>query len=396
MSCGDYFGAHGHDEAGAIQIFRGAPLSTSDGTYDNFDSNHWANYYSQHSVHANTIAVHMPGEVFPNSKTLQGGPNVNDGGQRPLRRLKDGSGFSSPDLATYMKNKTSGSFYETGDLKTFEHAQCHDYVACDITAAYSSPGFTTNGNAAKVNEAFRQVVFMPPKLVVVFDRVESTDASYEKRVLWHAQTAPTVNGSTFTIVNGAGRLVGQTVLPASASLNVVTGFTVDGAAYPPNGYTDPEQGGTRVEVVPKQAQTRDYFLHVLDAADSKDATMPQVTLAEDAASATVTIQRDGGTYVLKLAKTGAPGGHITVNEPNGTKCDQDLGAQGTGPGDDGGTSPDGGNPSGDDGGANGDTGGGSSGGCGCSVVASGGGAEAIVVLALGASLVRLARRRRRH
>ena len=40
ISCGDYLGAHQHDESGAFQIFRGAILSGSDGTYDNFDSDH--------------------------------------------------------------------------------------------------------------------------------------------------------------------------------------------------------------------------------------------------------------------------------------------------------------------------------------------------------------------
>ncbi|HEY8038786.1 MAG TPA: MYXO-CTERM sorting domain-containing protein [Polyangiaceae bacterium] len=403
VSCGDYFGAHGHDEAGAFQVFRHAILSGSDGTYDSFDTPHWDNYYSQHSVHANTLAVYQPGEFFPNSQTLNGQPSVNDGGQRPLRRLKDGSAFANPDLATYLKNKTSGAFYETGNLKTFEHAQCHDYVACDVTAAYSSPGFVTDGNTPKVDEVTRQFVYLRPDLLLVFDRVNALDPSYEKRFLLHAINAPAVSGSTATVVNGQGKLVAQTLLPSSASLNVVTNFTVEGKPWPPSA-PDKESGGTRIEVVPKQPQARDYFLHVLQMTDATDTVTPASQLAEDAISATATIAYKGGSYVVKFDKTGALGGHLTVTEPDGTKCDEDLGAQGSGPGPDGGVvgpdggpvGDDGGGPGGDDGGANGAGGGaGSSGGCGCAITGGSAGDVALLV-GVGMLAIPIVRRRRRH
>jgi hypothetical protein len=398
VSCGDYFGAHGHDEAGAFQVFRHAILSGSDGTYDSFDTPHWANYYSQHSVHGNTIAIHDPAEFFPTSQTLNGNPSVDDGGQRPLRRLKDGSGFSSPDLATYMKNKTSGSFYETGTLETFEHAKCHDYVACDVTAAYQSPGFVTDGNMPKAKEVTRQWVFLRPDLLVVFDRVESLDPTFEKRFLLHAIQAPTIAGQTATIVNGQGKLVAQTLLPASASLNVITNFTVDGTPWPPSN-TDKESGGTRIEVVPKNPVGRDYFLHVLQMTDASDTSPPMATATSDGTTAKVSIMYKGGTYTLALTENGMLGGHLTAKEPDGTACDQDLGSQGTGPdggpgsdggtiGDDGGL--DGGNVGGDGGTGNGASGG--AGGCGCTSV-GGQGEDALAALALGALALSLGRRR---
>ena len=396
ISCGDYFGAHGHDEAGAFQVFRHAILSGSDGTYDAFDSTHWDDYYSQHSVHANTIAIYEPGEFFPTSQTLNGNPSVNDGGQRPLRRLKDGSAFASPDLATYMKNKTSGSFYETGNLETFEHAKCHDYVACDVTAAYQSPGSVTDGNTPKAKEVTRQWVFLRPDLLVVFDRVESLDPSFEKRFLLHAIQAPTIAGQTATVVNGGGKLVAQTLLPASASLNVITNFAVNGMSWPPSS-PDKESGGTRIEVVPKNPVGRDYFLHVLQMTDPGDATPPMATATSDGTTAKVTISYKGGAYTLSLSETGMLGGHLTAKEPDGTMCDQDLGAQGTGP--DGGAGGDGGGV-GDDGGAgNGDGGtgnaaGGGGGGCGCATVGHGG-EDALAALALSALALGLSRRRKR-
>jgi hypothetical protein len=120
---------------------------------------------------------------------------VNDGGQRPLRRLKDGTVCPDPTLAAYMQNKTSCSYYETGNLEVFEHATCHDYVACDVTQAYQNPMVTTDGNTAKVDQVNPQFVYLRPDLLVVFDRVDSLDPSYEKRFILHAIKAPTTPGA---------------------------------------------------------------------------------------------------------------------------------------------------------------------------------------------------------
>jgi MYXO-CTERM domain-containing protein len=407
VSCGDYFGAHGHDEAGAFQVFRYKMLSGSDGTYDNFDSVHWDDYYSQHSVHANTLAVYQPSEFFPTSQTLNGHPSVNDGGQRPLRRLKNGTACNDPTLAAYKANKTSCSYFETGTLQTFEHATCHDYVACDVTQAYQNPTVTTDGNTAKVDQVDRQFVYLRPDLLVVFDRVDSLDASYQKRFLLHAINAPTISGSTATIVNGMGKLVSQTLLPASASLNVVTNFTVNGMAVPPT-TTDVESGGTRIEVVPTAAQKQDYFLHLLQLTDAGDSSPPTATMTQDATSVTATIAYKGASFTLTFDKTGPMGGHITAKEASGTMCDEALGAGGTMPGPDGGVVgadggpvggdgglPGGGVDGGDDGGtANGASGkSGSSGGCGCGVVGERG---QNVVAALALAFVAFAMRRRRR
>ena len=412
VSCGDYFGAHGHDEAGAFQVYRYAMLSGSDGNYDNFDSVHWDDYYSQHSVHANTLAVYQPSEVFPNSQTLSGKPSVNDGGQRPLRRLKDGTACNDPTLAAYQKNKTSCSYYETGTLQTFEHATCHDYVACDVTQAYQNSKVTTDGNPAKVDQVNRQFVYLRPDLLVIFDRVDALDASWQKRFLLHSLTAPAVSGDTATVVNGGGKLVSQTLLPAGATLNVLTNFTVSGTAYPPSA-TDVESGGTRIEVVPVAAQKQDYFLHVLQMTSAGDASPPAAVMSQDPSSVNVTITYKGASYTLAFAKTGPMGGHITARESDGTMCDEALGASGTMPGPDGGVvGPDGGSAGSSSGGSssgggsassgggadggsgNGASGSsGSSGGCGCDVVGAHAG-SAIVALALG--MIPLALRRRRR
>jgi hypothetical protein len=337
MTCGDYFGAHQHLESGSFQIARGGILTGPTGYYDDYATTHWYNYYSQHSVHANTIAVQEPGESFPNEQTDACGnqPEVNEGGQRPVQRDKMCDAFPNPDLQTYLMHKGGPPYMETGDLTAFQSTSCFDYVGCNVTAAYSSPGYLMDGNTAKVNEVSRQLVFLPPEIVVVFDRVDSTNSSNQKRFLLQDSipgNAPSVSGLSFSYSNaGGGKLFGQTLLPAGATINTITDFTVEGTPYPPT-QAGNESGGARLEVVAPTGNARDYFLHVFDATyDGGQA--PSASVTQDDAAATVSIDDGERQYVVTFEKNGALGGHVTVTaaDGGGSTCDLALGS-GTGDG----------------------------------------------------------------
>jgi hypothetical protein len=414
MTCGDYFGPHQHIESGSFHIGRDGILTGPTGYYDDYGSTHWYDYYSQHSVHSNTLAVLDPGESFPNESTDACGssPEVNEGGQRPVQRDKMCDSFPNPDLTTYLMHKSGPPYNETGDMTAFQTTSCFDYVGCNVTAAYSSPGYLMDGNTAKVNEVSRQLVFLHPELAVVFDRVESTDASFEKRFLLHDSIpgqSPQVNGSSFTITNPMGaKLFGQTLLPAGATLNTVTNFKVAGMSYPPS-MAGNESGGARLEVVAPPGNARDYFLHVFDAA-LPGTKSPTSTVSQDSDSATVSIDDGKNTYVVVFVKSGALGGHVTItsNDGGAATCDLALGGE---------SSTDGGNgsmgPTGDagpgavpmdaaaqgpDGGARSPEGGSASqparsrGGCGCEVVSR---APPVLPLAIVPVLALVRRRGRR-
>jgi MYXO-CTERM domain-containing protein len=384
VSCGDYFGSHQHIEVGEFQILKGAELTGSSGYYDNFGpqpgtADHWDNYYSQHSVHANTIAVYQPGEFFPTTQTLTVGPsaNVNDGGQRPLRRDKTGGAYPNPDLPTYLTHKTAAPFVDTGNILTFEQTSCHSYVACDATNAYSTKTTVMNGNTPKLDEVSRQFVYLPPNVLVVFDRVDALDPTYQKRFLLQSPANPQVSGANYTLKNGSGTLFAETMLPTGATANIVTNFNVNGTPYPPT-VTGNESFGTRIEVVAPSGQTRDYFLHVL----GMDTTAPTSSMTQDSTTATLNITAPQGKYTLTFAKTGTLAGHVTSMDSGGkVTCDETLGANaqspdagignpaggGTNP-NGGGTNPDGGGTNPGGGGTNQDgatIGGPSSGSCGC-------------------------------
>jgi MYXO-CTERM domain-containing protein len=344
--CGDYLSAHQHDESGSFQIFRRTILTGPTGSYDAYNSDHWQNYYSQHSVHANTLAVVQPGEFFPTLQSIaDAAANVNDGGQRVLGLDRGGSTHQVPDLAAYRAKKDGGPFYETGSLEHFEHDGCHDYVACDVTAAYDSPGFTTNGNSAKVTEVTREFMFLPPDILLVFDRIEATDPSYDKRFLLHVMGLPEVGTDRYTFTNGAGRLQVQTLVPRVPVVDVVDRFEVEGVPHAPSA-TGAESGGMRLEISPAVEGARDYFLHLFRTTDASDTTWPTAEVTDSASQISVVVTVGTRTYSVGFRKEEEPGGHFTARDSaSGATCDQYFGAGALPPPEDGGeVSPDGSEP----------------------------------------------------
>ena len=394
IACGDYMSAHQHDEAGSFQVFRYAQLTGSTGYYDAYNSDHWQNYYSQHSVHANTLAIYQPDEFFPTLQSITDrSRNVNDGGQRVLGLSMSGSTHQVPDLDAYLMKRDGGPMYETGTLETFVHDPCYSYVACNVTAAYTSPGFETNGNTAKVTEVTRQFVFLPPDVLIVFDRIESTDPSYEKRFLLHAVGEPWADEELYGITNGEGELLAKTMPLGPYDVTRIDGFEVDGVAYPPT-TAGTESGGTRIEVSPRTEAARDYFLHVLRAGHRSDPSFPTTSITQDDAQVTLEGTEGERTFTLTFAKSGALGGHVVYTN-GATSCDRDLGEGATMP--DAGVPGRDGGPGRDAGGGGGDGGPGGSGdddgGCGCAAIGArdAGGALVLALVVLGVLLRRRAR-----
>lgn len=313
LSCGDWFSTRQHIEAGSLQIFRRAPLVVSTGAYDGFETQHWLDWYAQRSVHASTLAVYRPDETFPNARGL---PMVNDGGQRGMSY----AGRGRRTLAEYRMNLTGGAQYETAGVTAFETSRFHDYAACDLTRAYNSDAVRTPGNTAKVREVSRQVVFLRPELVVVFDRVETTQPQYEKRFVLHGLNRPLLPAAdAFTIPQTTGRLLGRTLLPRTTQRAVVAGFQVDGMTVTPLS-TGNESLGARVEVTAPPNTARDYFLHVLDASLSSRDALPPSSLLEDGDRVGVRIGDPDGSrvYTLMFSRNGAVAGDLRVAAADGS------------------------------------------------------------------------------
>ena len=92
------------------------------------------------------------------------------------------------------------------------------YIAGDCTAAYNNAPGSTPANP--VTGWTREVVYIRPDYVVVYDRVATLKDSYIKEQQWNFLNAPTVNGNTFVESVGSSKLFGATFSTTPLSLTV--------------------------------------------------------------------------------------------------------------------------------------------------------------------------------
>jgi hypothetical protein len=170
-------------------------------------------------------------------------------------------------------------------LSSLHQGTGYTYAAADLTAAY-------NGNSA-VQKVQREVVYLQPDVVVVFDRVQSAAGTTQTWQL-ASPVAASISGNLASIASSGHTLKVQKIAGGSMS---VTPFTSVSSDY---------SGGFRLDETMSGGDNR--YLHVLsiDGAASSvtaagDASNPGVTVAmANGHTATITFVRDntGATVVL--------------------------------------------------------------------------------------------------
>jgi len=245
FECGDYWSGHQHFEVGNFEIFRREPLATESGEYVDYLSNHDVNWLTRTIAH-NSILVYQPDETW--SRMRDGGQSeyANDGGQTKKWEWPVG------DIETWMARRAE---FERGDLVAYQNSPQYMYAAGDCTAAYVP---------TKLTQWIRQIVFVRPHTVIVFDRVVSARPEYEKTWVLHCQDEPQVEGRRIAIANGEGRLVVERLLPEAARVRTIEGYTYRGQTFEPEPSSQSEVAPRwRIEEVPAEAQREELFLHVL-------------------------------------------------------------------------------------------------------------------------------------
>ena len=321
FACGGVLRQHRHYDALHFTVCRRGFLALDSGTrYKEFDNGqHLANYYAQTVAH-NCVLVHQPGEPPAN----YWGGTVEDpcyGGQ----------------------HKQLGS-----EMLAFETGDGFVYVAGDGTPSYLH-GDEDLGE--KVELVIRQIVFVPPRVFVILDRVVSTDPAYRKEWLLHTADRPNLPAERvaedgrilgeggarwFTAEHEQGRLLCRTLLPADALIELVGGpgreFEAAGRNWDiDTGDLTEEQlalmGRWRVEVSPGAERAEDVFLHVIEVGDAEGPEMIPLQFSADApverlpgvaelellqgdGTAGVRMLMDGVTWEVGFATTGETGGHI--------------------------------------------------------------------------------------
>lgn len=313
LTCGDWLTTRQHLDVGGLQVFRRAPLLGSTGTYDGFETQHWLGWYAQRSVHASTLSVLDPAEMFMSPRLAR---PINEGGQR----LMDYASVSArASVNVWRANLTAGAQYETGSVTSFESAEFHDYVACDATRAYNSTRFTAAPNSPKAREVTRQLVYLRPDVILVFDRVEVTDPRFERRVAFHALSRPVLSTEgVASVQREGGRAIVRTLSPASARRAVIDGYVVGTEEIPSLAANDVGRGA-RLEVSATGPARREYFFHLIHVADSASAPVPTTTLIEDGDRLGVRFVdgESGREFTVSFERESDLGGRIQIVSPEG-------------------------------------------------------------------------------
>ena len=223
---------HDHADSGSFQIWYKGLLAGDAGVYDDYNSEHWANY------HQATIAH--------NSIVLMRGTDTN---YTVLQQKQPGE--------TRNFNNGSGSWLQSDYYKTGEvtgHASgykngkpAYAYIAGDIADAYSSNDLTRCDR--RMLAVFDTDTEDVPLFFFVFDYVVSKNASDKKAFLIHTLAEPTIYDSTNSAIlkGGSGKLVVQPILCGSGSAtitkvqcNAANDYNVGGTTHPTTAgsYTD--------------------------------------------------------------------------------------------------------------------------------------------------------------
>ncbi len=187
--------------------------------------------------------------------------------------------------------------YETpassAQLTALSHQPLYLYAAADQGSLFTHPN---NGNPGVSSK--REIVFVKPDLVVVFDRVQYTPGSSTRTFQLPTPYLPQISGRTATVSNGTSSLRLHAVAPLDATLSSV-----------PMSSVDPDfEGGHRIDVtINSGGETR--FMNVL----SIDGAAAAVT-GSPTDSGEVSIALADGRNVLLRFNAAAPGGTIEIRD----------------------------------------------------------------------------------
>jgi hypothetical protein len=285
FKAGDNYWSHSHLDQGAFTIYKGGALAIDSGFYGPvYGSDHHMNYTYQTIAH-NLVTVTDPEDTVPAPGKDRPRPIANDGGQR---RIGSGWGVDAAPLDR-AEWEAKREIYHTATMGPLLDQGGLVIAAADITPAYTnrrSGDGSFSARTRRVERFWRIFAYdRVDDVIVVFDQVRSTSASFRKRWLLHTVEAPRVGPDGFSVDiapeespgHGGGNLEAKVLLPRGALINAIGGrgleFFVDDRNYDENGTLreaidklgseSAEQGAWRIEVSPPQDANGDLFLVVL-------------------------------------------------------------------------------------------------------------------------------------
>ncbi len=135
-----------------------------------------------------------------------------------------------------------------GEIFAFEENRSFIYAAADM----SGGPVAENGNRTQqATGRIRRVFLLKPSTLVVEDLIRSASPESSVRWMLRSSAEPKIEAGRFRVTEADTAVLGETVLPAGATLKQTT-----------RPARDDRPAGFRVEVTPKQASSETRFLHV--------------------------------------------------------------------------------------------------------------------------------------
>lgn len=237
LIAGPYTQSHAHQDQGSLMIYKGGWL-------------------------AHDAVVHSHSGLTQET-TAHGLVRINSGGQ-PVRQIAN----------------------TTSRLTALHQGTGYTYASADLTPAY-------NGNSA-VQKVHREMLYLSPDVVVVFDRVQSAGGTTQT---WQLATpvAPSISGDVATITNAGHTLKVQRLSGGTMSVTAMTSLDAD------------YSGGYRLDENMSGGDNR--YLHVL----SIDGGASSISAAGDASRPGATIRLSNGQTATVTFTRDTPGATLVLN-----------------------------------------------------------------------------------
>jgi hypothetical protein len=182
---------------------------------------------------------------------------------------------------------------EAGHVLHYADTPQYAYFAGEASGAYNQP-------SQKLLTSFRrELLFLKPSRVIIFDRLNAPDASMVKQ--WHLNTLhePTVHGNQYQASAGGSILFGKALLPTNGT--VVKQPVSLGSDDP----AKPVRSSWRVDIAAPTGNNVDSFLNVLETAPASQTDATEVTAVQTRRSGLIGVQV-GNQVVIFDASPGQP------------------------------------------------------------------------------------------
>jgi PKD repeat protein len=210
-----------------------------------------------------------------------------------LARLNSHDGLFED--AQFNNSITVGGYDQSGSQQTarvvhFGDTSRYAYFAGDAPDVFNLR--VTGGNGQPVDlslitEFRRELLFVKPNHIIVFDRVNGRDASLVKR--WHLNTltAPTLGTDTYQATVGNSTLFGKALLPLNPTLTRTPLFLGANNA----------QSSWRTDLAAPTGQNLDHFLNLMEVVPSSQ-TVPTAVAPIQTARSTLLAGQIGDQVVV--------------------------------------------------------------------------------------------------